>query len=411
MLLLEGVSSDIASANWDGLVEKAVDALTGGVPALVVYVRPEDLREPQQRARLFKFHGCAVKAAADEVTYRSCLVGRQSQIHGWVARQDNALIVQRLIDLIATKPTLMMGLSAQDANIQAIFAAAEARMAWPWPGDRPSYVFSENAIGIDQQGLLRNVYRAAFTPGTRHQILDSALIRAYAKPLLVSLVLHVLCAKFRRLIELAPGALGPADRQRLQAGIIAVRDHLAAAAEPDRMTFVRTLVDQSSRAIMMFRDGHAPAGPRPYNPISPIAIQQMAGDITLPASGLKEAAVATGILGLGLSDGAWTLEVVDPGDETSGVVRVNSAAGSAKVFFAANSHAALRLQHHGHLVDGDDAIVIHSLETTPALPRSPRGAPGRTGRLGLREVSIAELINGTATSAELIQRFREEVAL
>lgn len=411
ILLLEGVSSDIASANWDGLVEKAVDALTGGVPALVVYVRPEDLREPQQRARLFKFHGCAVKATADEPTYRRCLVGRQSQIHGWVARLDNAPIVQRLIDVIATKPTLMIGLSAQDANIQAIFAAAEARMAWPWPGDRPSYVFSENAIGVDQQGLLRNVYRAAYAPGTRQQILDSALIRAYAKPLLVSLVLHVLCAKLRRLVELAPGALGPADRQRLQAGIVAVRDRLAAAAAPDCMAFVRLLVDQSSRAVMMFRDGHAPAGPRPYNPISPTAIQQMAGDVTLPASGLREAAVAAGILGLGLDEGNWTLDVDNPGDDTSGAVRVSSAAGSAKVYLAANSHAALRLQHHGHLIDGDQAIVIHSLETMPALPRSPRGAPGRTGRLGVREVSIAELMSETVSSAELIQRFREEVAI
>lgn len=411
ILLLEGVSSDIVSANWDGLVEKAVDTLTGGVSALVVYVRPEDLREPQQRARLFKFHGCAVKATADEATYRPCLVGRQSQIHGWVARQDNAPIVQRLIDLIATKPTLMMGLSAQDANIQAIFAAAEARMAWPWPGDRPSYVFSENAIGVDQQGLLRNVYRAAYTPGTRQQILDSALIRAYAKALLVSLVLHVLCAKLRRLIELAPGALGVADWQRLQAGVVVVRDRLAAAAEPDRMAFVRALVEQSSRAIMMFRDGHAPAAARPYNPISAVPVQQLAADTALPASGLREAAVATGILGMGLEAGAWTLDVIDPADNTSGVLRVTSSAGAAKVYLAANSHAALRLQHHGHLIDGDDAILIHSLETTPSLPRSPRGAPGRTGRPGLREVSIAELVGVAATSADLLQRFREEVAL
>ncbi|QYA15925.1 SIR2 family protein [Rhizobium sp. AB2/73] len=411
ILLLEGVSSDIASANWDGLVEKAVETLTGGAPALVVNVRPEDLREPQQRARLFKFHGCAVKATADEATYRSCLVGRQSQIHGWVARQDNAPIVQRLIDLITTKPTLMMGLSAQDANIQAIFAAAEARMAWPWPGDRPSYVFSENAIGVDQQGLLRNVYRAAYTPGTRQQILDGALIRAYAKSLLVSLVLHVLCAKLRRLIELAPGLLGPADRERLQAGVFAVRDRLAASAEPDRMAFIRSLIDQSSRAIMMFRDGHAPTAARPYNPISPVPIQQFPGDMTLPASGLREAAVAAGILGLGIDEGAWALDGVDAADETSGIVRVTSAAGSAKVFLVANSYAALRLQHHGHLVDDEDAIVIYSLETTPALPRSPRGAPGRTGRLGLREVSIANLVSTTASSAELVQRFREEVAL
>jgi hypothetical protein len=241
--------------------------------------------------------------------------------------------------------------------------------------------------------------------------MDSALIRAFAKPLLVSLVLHVLCSKLRRLVQLAPGELGPVDRERLQAGIVVVRDRLAAAVEPDRLAFVRSLVDQSSRAIMMFRDGHAPAGPRPYNPISPIPVQQMAADMTLPASGLREAAVATGILGLGLRDGVWTLDVVDPGDETSGVVRVNSAAGSAKVFLAANSHAALRLRHNGHLVGGDDAIVIHSLETTPPLPRSPRGAPGRTGRPGLREVSIAEILNGSSTTEELVQRFREEVAL
>ena len=411
ILLLEGVSSDIASANWDGLVEKAVDTLTGGAPALVVYVRSEDLREPQQRARLFKFHGCAVKATADETTYRPFLVGRQSQIHGWVARQDNAPIVQRLIDLIATKPTLMMGLSAQDANIQAIFAQAEARLAWPWPGDRPSYVFSENAIGVDQQGLLRNVYRAAYTPATRQLIEESALIRAYAKALLVSLVLHTLWAKLGRLIELAPGALGPADRQDLQAGSVALRDRLAAAAEPDRMGFVRALIDQSSRAIMMFRDGHAPATARPYNPISQVPVQQLAADTALPASGLREAAAATGILGLGLQAGAWTLDAIDTSDSTSGVVRVTSSAGAVKVYVVANSHAALRLQHHGHLLDGDDAILIHSLETTPSLPRSPRGALGRAGRPGLREVSIAELVGVAATSADLLQRFREEVAL
>jgi hypothetical protein len=162
---------------------------------------------------------------------------------------------------------------------------------------------------------------------------------------------------------------------------------------------------------MMFRDGHAPVGPRPYNPISPNAIQQMAADVTLPASGLREAAVAAGILGLGLDEGKWALDVDSPSDDTSGVVRVSSAAGSAKVYLAANSHAALRLQHHGHLIDGDEAIVIHSLETMPALPRSPRRAPGRTGRLGVREVSITELMNETANSAELIQRFREKVVI
>jgi hypothetical protein len=284
-------------------------------------------------------------------------------------------------------------------------------MAWPWPGDRPSYVFSENAMGVDQQGLLRNVYRGAYTPATRQQMMDNALVRAYAKPLLVALVLHILCSKLRKLIELSPWARGAADRQRLHDGVIAVRDLLATAAEPDRLAFVRSLVEQSSRAIMMFRDGHSPEPPRPYNPITPFPLQQMAGDVNLAASGWREAAMATGILGIGVSDGAWTLEPIDAGDPRAGVVRVESTIGTAKVFFAANSYAALCLQHHGHLVDGDDAILIYSLETTQPPSRSPRGAPGRTGRAHLREVSIAELMNEAMTSAELVQRFREEVAL
>lgn len=75
ILILEGVSSDIASANWDGLVEKAVDVLTTGQPAVVVCVRPEDMREPGLRARLFKFHGCAVKASTDEAVFRPYLIG------------------------------------------------------------------------------------------------------------------------------------------------------------------------------------------------------------------------------------------------------------------------------------------------------------------------------------------------
>ena len=68
--------------------------------------------------------------------------------------------------------------------------------------------------------------------------MEGALIRAYAKPLLVSLVLHVLCSKLRKLILLAPGGLGVADLSELQVGVVAVRDLLAAAAEPDRLSFL-----------------------------------------------------------------------------------------------------------------------------------------------------------------------------
>jgi hypothetical protein len=65
----------------------------------------------------------------------------------------------------------------------------------------------------------------------------------------------------------------------------------------------------------------------------------------------------------------------------------------------------------GHTSPSDDGIIVHSLETYHAMPRSPRSAPGRTGISALREVSIAELSAGTSSADLLLQRFREEVAL
>jgi hypothetical protein len=411
ILILEGVSSEIASANWDGLIEKAVASLTQGREALVVCVQPQDIRQPRQRSRLLKFHGCAVKAAADEATYRPFLVGRQSQINGWVARQELAALVDQLTSLVVTKPTLMMGLSAQDANIQAIFAKAEAQMPWPWPGDRPSYVFSEDEVGFDQKALLKNVYRVAFTPGTHTQILESALIRAYGKPLLIALVLCVLTSKLGTLINLAPGGLNAVERQALIDGVTTVRNVLATSADGDRLSFVQTLVDQSSRAIGLFRDGHATAGPRSYNPITKDAIQHLAGNTDLPASGLCEAAVAAGILGLGAQDGTWTIESIDPADLSSGIARIQATARSAKLFFASNSDAFLRLQHNGHLVPADDVIVIHSSPVAPAVTRSPRGKLGRTGHVGMLQVDMSQLLADAVSIDDLRRRFRVEAVL
>lgn len=411
LLILEGAASDIATANWDPLVERAVDSISGGEPAVVVCVRPEDLREPALKTRLYKFHGCAALAGSSEASHRPLLVARQSQINGWVARPGNAPIVNRLIDVIVSKPTLMMGLSAQDANIQAIFAEAEARMPWPWPGDRPSYVFSEDAIGIDQRGLLRNVYRAAYSGGTHRQILESALIRAYAKPLLVALVLHLICSKLRKLIDLAPGGLSAADRELLKQGVIGLRDTYAALADADRLGFVRRLVEHTGRAVALFRDGADGGTPRRYSPVTRDPMHRIAGDPNLPASGLREAAAAIGVLGMGAAQGLWSLEHGDPGEPTSGVVRVRSGSGTVDLFFAANSHAALRLAFNGHAPDALGTVVVHSTEIAPAVARSPRGAPGRTGRISARQVSMAELLGETANSNELIQRFREEVAI
>ncbi|MDP1748677.1 MAG: hypothetical protein Q8L22_04395, partial [Reyranella sp.] len=76
LLVLEGAVADIASANWDGLIEIAVDQLspTGRTGILQVVVDPQDVRDASGRATLVKFHGCAVLSSLDPAAYRKFLV-------------------------------------------------------------------------------------------------------------------------------------------------------------------------------------------------------------------------------------------------------------------------------------------------------------------------------------------------
>jgi hypothetical protein len=163
ILASEGVVPDIASANWDGLIEAAVLELTDGADGVLqVCVQGEDLRDRSLRTRLLKFHGCAVRAGRDPVTYRPLLIARLSQITHWPVNAAYKAIRDQLINLAVTTRTLMIGLSAQDTNIQNIFAAAEATMPWTWPCHPPAHVFAEEKLGPDQQNLLKCVYRGAY---------------------------------------------------------------------------------------------------------------------------------------------------------------------------------------------------------------------------------------------------------
>src|SRR5258708_7802400 len=62
ILALEGCAADIATANWDGLIEIALEKLSGRGRVLRVCVLGEDLRIEPLRSNLYKFHGCAVRA-------------------------------------------------------------------------------------------------------------------------------------------------------------------------------------------------------------------------------------------------------------------------------------------------------------------------------------------------------------
>jgi len=197
VLALEGVLPDVASANWDGLIESAARKLASfDTQSLQVYVRAVDFRKHGARTRLLKFHGCAVLAAQDPDNYRHLLIARQSQITAWSHNTEFAVMRDQLASLASTRPTLMIGLSAQDSNIQHIFAHATGRMRWTWPCEPPPHVFVEDQLGVKQTSILKVVYGSDYDL-YGDDIRRGAHLRVSAKTLLTALVLNILGAKLR----------------------------------------------------------------------------------------------------------------------------------------------------------------------------------------------------------------------
>lgn len=408
-LAIEGVASEMPTANWDNLIERAVERLAGSQPVLRVVVAPNDIRWNRLRANLYKFHGCARAALADEVHFRSLLVARQNQINGWSAR--NRVMAPFLTGLITTRPTLMLGLSAQDSNIQNLFAEAQAAMAWPWPSHPPAYVFSENALGIDQRGLLQNVYHQHYGPATRPAMEVDALVQAYAKPLLLSLLLFVITAKLKLLVEIGKPGLDPVDRDKLRDGLDHARNLVADVLVPIAPV-VSDLITHCGRAMTMLRGGRLPeAANGLYAPVTTDPLHRMPADQYLPDSGVCQFAVAVALIGLGLERGYWTASPADPADPTSGAIVLTGRSGPARIYFAATAQAAIRLGTNGLLADNDDVVIIHSHENPPSMPRYPRRAPGRVGLAAVRETSMEDLLADGTEVENLLDRFRGKVAL
>lgn len=412
-LIAEGAALTIVSANWDGLIEKAVSEVMGPAASFSVCVRPEETRRPPERATLYKPHGCAVMAGHNAALYRGRLIARKSQIDRFITDQDNQLIVQRLIDIAATKESLIIGLSLQDSNLQSVFAAAQQRMQWPYPSVPPAIVIAGSEIGLDQEGLLQNVYLDQYSPANREVIEQSALFTAYAKPFLLSLFVYVLCAKLATLMEIATHSWPIASHERLRTGIRSLRTKLARAGMGvDPRSLTDTVLQFCARTLCLFREGAEPelGSPR-YRAISQTPTHQLATDALLPGTGLPELGLGLALLGLGEELGLWTIQEPDLAATRPGVLRVTADGSTSQVFLASDAEAVSNLIREGLLDSTDPAILIHSREVGPRIVRNPAGVYGRSGEPVMREVSLGEILAASGDVDEFLTRFREEIAV
>ncbi len=305
----------------------------------------------------------------------------------------------------------MMGLSAQDANIQAIFTRAKQRLSWSWPSDPPAVVLAEEAIGSDQRTVLNLTYGDSYA-ANRPQIDSASLLGCYAKPFLHAIVLWVIAAKLSALADAeSPASWQPASRQAIDRGIRSLRDELASTApsaadvEAAAMSFAHRLAIFRGRP---WSDGAAMYEPLTSQPVSATP------DPNSDVGPLGWFAVCLGFLKSRESLGEFDLELgASELSGCSGVLSRNDGP-KHKVVLVRDAMALARLETEGHVDIDDKSVVVLHMAPIPIKRKrssSSAGKFGRTRRSGAQELSFSDLASTTSDVDALAERFRRQVAV
>jgi len=427
ILILENAVREIASANWDGFIEAAVERLSNGVPDVMqVVVDPGQLRGPAGLARLLKFHGCIVYATQEPLIFRRFLTGSQSQITDWPETAEFKAMCNAIVGLATAQKTLVLGLSIQDNNLQTIFARAKAAHAWPWPcaPAAPAHIFCEDEIQQGQRDVLRLTYGGAYNadPATVH---EATLLRAWGEGVLIALVLKLLADKLIKLMALALTALGKNPiTGTLEPLLMALRDDIADFAVPEpgmqnRTAFLNRSIALWSRMLSLFRGGALPTNPDAYEAISNSTPKLIAADHNAQATGLGRLGIALSLLQHGRLAGLWELREPAANDLASGAMTARSSRpdGTDRALFIVKSATeAIALMNNGAFAN-DNVVVIHADDAWHQLARGGTSArrvsvaPGRTGNVGETHVSLGDLLARCRDAMTLQQEFVSEMML
>jgi len=422
LLMLEGLVDSAVTTNWDGLVEKALHELTPAFEAVArVIVRPEDFHLATRPVQIIKLHGCAVRARED-ASYRPLLIGRMSQISKWATQSEHRPIRKRLESLYAERPTLMVGLSAQDANLQYVFGTAVEDLARPWsPTNAPAVVFSEEALHSHHENVLEITYGADYDDNAT-AICASAVLGSYGKPTLLALVLSSLTCKLKFLSEQAlRSTWSQAQIEDLTAHLDVVRDKAANSADPNnceelnpsdiatfQRDFIARLIDVVYLALTVFRTGHRPSeGERRYQPLSERPITQAIHNADFPSMQFGRLGIALALIGRGLASRQWSAVPGDrkaPGD---GVVHLVTRQKDARVLFVKDAATLAKLELDDSFdVSDEDALIIIADEEPPISTRSPKPTFGRNGKVSGARFNVASSIADTASADDLFEAFK-----
>ncbi|UIJ47122.1 SIR2 family protein [Sphingomonas cannabina] len=427
ILILEGAVRTVASANWDGFIEAAVERLSNRLAGVLqVVVDPNQMREPPGRAQLLKFHGCIRYATQEPLVFRQYLTGSRTQIMEWPEAGQFAAMCNAVVNIATNQKALVLGLSIQDNNLQSVFSRAKQVNPWPWPcaPQAAAHVFCEDTIKQGQRDVLRIVYGDAYNDNV-DDIHASSHLRAWAEQVLIALVLKLLAAKLVGFMTLF---LDDAGKNPLAVPLTnslhALRDAVAdlATVDPADESRTRATVEGIalwSRLLSIFRTGALPAAPDAYEALSALPPYLVAGDANAQAMGLGRLAVGLALLQHGITTGHWTLDAPAGPEPGAGALRATATHPGAverPVFLVKSATDAIALQSQGAFVN-DNAIVVHGddawhrMVSATGSARRVRSAPGRTGHVGTTHISLGYLVEQCDNVDALQQAFVSELIL
>lgn len=422
LLMLEGLVDSAVTANWDGLVEKALSELMPAFDAVTrVIVKPDDFQLPKLPVEFVKFHGCAVRAH-DDASYRPLLIARHSQISVWATEKQHRLMRKRLELLYAERPTLMLGLSAQDANLHHVFGTAVEDLTRPWsPTAAPAIVLSEERLLPHHAHVLKITYGEDYEKSAS-AIAESAVLGSFGKPTLLALVLSSSTRKLSFFLEMA---LQPtwteSDIQRLTADLVGLRDCAASYTIPHnweslgpsavsefQREFVERLIEVIHLVLTVFRTGHVPsAGCRRYEPLSNRPATQAIHNPDFPSKEFGFLGVALSLIGRGHVSGNWSATTGDSKAPTDGVLRLTTEKRETPVFFVKDAATLTELELDEAFDDSDgSAFIVIANEEPTASTRSPRPRFGRDGKTRAGRFSVASNLADTASADDLFEAFK-----
>lgn len=421
VLMLEGLVDSAVTANWDGLVERALAELSSSVADVARFVvKPDDFQLPIRPIDFIKFHGCAVRARSDS-SYRPLLIARHSQISVWATQPPHRSMRRRLEALYAERPTLMLGLSAQDANLHHVFGTAVQDLARAWSeSSAPAIVLSEQRLLPHHSHVLEITYGADFE-GNVDAITESAVIGAFGKPTLIALVLEALTQKLSFLLtEAMVPVWGRDESERLAAQLLHLRDQVSNLADPaDRETmsweeilhyqrdFVARLINQVNVSLSMFRTGHLPVSSQHYEPLSDRPVTRAILNPDFPGRQFGWYAVALALIGRGQASGDWSVEANHGPGSPSGLFQLTTDARTVPLYIVKDSATVTALEMSDDFDSNDGrALIVVAAEEVQESTRSPRPRYGRVGRRGLTRFSVASNAEATSSADELLEAFK-----